>query len=178
MTKRIFQSICLAAIGVFLASVALFLWVLYDYFGSVQMGQLRTETELAAHGVEYAGAAFFPGLSAKDYRITWIGVDGQVLYDSQTNSDVMENHLEREEIREALETGSGESARYSATLMERTLYCAKRLTDGTVIRLSVAQNTMLTLLLGMSQPLVIIAVIAVILSALLAYRLARHITPH
>lgn len=176
MTKRIFRSICLAAIGVFLASVALFLWVLYDYFGSVQMGQLRTETELAAHGVEYAGATFFPGLGARDYRVTWIGTDGQVLYDSQTSSDEMENHLEREEIREALETGSGESARYSATLMERTLYCARRLTDGTVIRLSVAQDTMLTLLLGMSQPLLIIAVIAVILSALLAYRLARHIT--
>ncbi len=176
MTKRIFRSICLAAIGVFLASVALFLCVLYEYFGDVERGQLRAETELAARGVEYAGTAFFPDLSVKNYRITWIGADGQVLYDSQTDSDEMENHLEREEIREALETGSGESARYSATLMERTLYCARRLTDGTVIRLSVAQNTMLTLLLGMSQPLMIIAVIAVILSALLAYRLARHIT--
>ena len=98
-----------------------------------------------------------------------------MLDDRQTSSDGTENRLGRKEIREVLEIDSDESAWRSATLLERTLYC-KQLTDGTVIRLSVAQNTILTLLLWRPQPLVIIATIAVVLSDLLAYRLAKHIT--
>ena len=176
MTKRIFRSICLVAIAVFLASVTLFLCVLYDYFGNVQQNQLKTQTELAAQGVEAVGAEYFDGLSPKGYRVSWISADGKVLYDSEADSSEMENHLAREEIKEALESGYGESARYSATLMERTLYSSKRLTDGTVIRLSVSQSTLLTLLLGMMQPIIIIIVIAVVLSFLLAHRLSKNIT--
>ncbi len=176
MTKRIFRSICLVAIAVFLASVTLFLWVLYDYFGNVQQRGLKTQTELAARGVEAVGADYFEGLSPKGYRVSWISADGNVLYDSEADSSEMENHLAREEIKEALESGYGESARYSATLMERTLYSSKRLTDGTVIRLSVSQSTLLTLLLGMMQPIIIIIVIAVVLSFLLAHRLSKNIT--
>ena len=176
MTKRIFRSICLVAIAVFLASVAIFLGVLYDYFGNVQQNSLNTQTELAAQGVRIMGAKYFEGLAPQDLRISWIGADGSVLYDSEANSSEMENHLEREEIREALQTGRGESSRYSVTLMERTLYSAAKLPDGTVLRLSVAQSTLLTLLLGMMQPIMIIIAIAVILSFFLAYRISRHIT--
>ncbi len=175
MTKRIFRSICLVAIAVFLASVTLFLCVLYDYFGNVQQNGLKTQTELAAQGVEAVGAEYFEGLITKDYRISWISADGKVLYDSEANSSEMENHLEREEIKEALESGYGESSRYSATLMERTLYSAKRLSDGTVVRLSVAQSTLLMLLLGMMQPLVVIILIAIVLSMFLASRLSKKI---
>ena len=163
------------AIAVFLACVVLFLCVLYDYFGNVQQNGLKTQTELAAQGVETVGAEYFEGLITKDYRISWISADGKVLYDSEADSSEMENHLEREEIKEALESGYGESSRYSATLMERTLYSAKRLSDGTVVRLSVAQNTLLMLLLGMMQPLAVIILIAIVLSMFLASRLSKKI---
>ncbi len=175
MTKRIFRSICLATLGVVTALVILFLLVLYDYFGGVQRNQLKMETELAAHAVANEGASFFDGLDAAEYRITWIGADGGVIYDNRSDSIEMENHLEREEIKEALEDGSGESSRYSITLMERALYRAKRLPDGSVIRLSVSQNTLLTLLLGMAQPICAIFFIAVILSLVLASRLSKRI---
>ena len=176
MTKRIFRSICLVAIAVFLASVTLFLWVLYDYFGNVQQNQLKTQTELAAQGVEAVGAEYFDGLSPKGYRVSWISADGKVLFDSEADSSEMENHLAREEIKEALESGYGESSRYSVTLMERTLYSAKRLSDGTVVRLSVAQSTLLMLLLGMMQPIIIIIIIAIAVSFWLAHRLSKNIT--
>ena len=176
MTKRIFRSICLVAIAVFLASVTLFLCVLYDYFGNVQQNQLKTQTELAAQGVEAVGAEYFDGLSPKGYRVSWISADGKVLFDSEADSSEMENHLAREEIKEALESGYGESSRYSVTLMERTLYSAKRLSDGTVIRLSVAQSTLLMLLLGMMQPIIIIIIIAIAVSFWLAHRLSKNIT--
>ncbi len=176
MTKRIFRSILIVAVAVFLASVALFLGVLYDYFGNVQQNQLKTQTVLAARGVEAVGAEYFEGLSPKGYRVSWISADGKVLYDSEADFSEMENHLAREEIEEALKSGYGESSRYSVTLMERTLYSAKRLSDGTVIRISAAQRTLLTLLFGMMQPMVVIIVIAIVISFWLAHRLSKKIT--
>ena len=175
MTKRIFRSICLVALVVFLASVVLFMGVLYDYFSGVQKGQLSTQTELAARGVADEGIHYLEGLEINAYRITWIGTDGTVLFDSSSDVNEMENHLEREEIQQALETGYGESSRYSITLMERALYCAKRLPDGTVLRLSMSQNTLLTLTLGMMQPICIIILIAIVLSLVLASRLSKRI---
>ena len=175
MTKRIFRSICLVALAVLLASLVLILGVLYTYFTQVQQNQLKTQTLLAAQAVSHEGYAYFDGLETKDCRITWIAADGTVLYDNQTDSDAMENHLEREEIREALAAGYGESARYSATLMERYLYIAQRLPDGTVLRLSTQQTTVLNLVLGMAQPIALVVAVAVVLSLILASRLSRRI---
>ncbi|MCI8633310.1 MAG: PAS domain S-box protein [Lachnospiraceae bacterium] len=173
MTKRIFRTIFVVAIGVFLASFLLFMTILYDYYSGVQQDQLQIQTELAAQGVEHEGAAYLEGLSVKDCRITWIGAEGSVLYDSISKAGEMENHLEREEVKEALTDGHGSSSRYSSTLTERYFYCAKRLTDGTVIRLSAVQNTLLVLTIGMLQPICIIFVAAVAVSMILAARLAK-----
>lgn len=175
MTKRIFRSICFVAIGVLIASIALFMGVLYDYFSGVQRDQLRMQTELAAHGVENEGMEYFDGLDPQNYRITWIDTDGTVIYDSRSDTEDMENHMEREEIKEAFSNGVGESSRYSETLTERSFYSARRLTDGTVLRLSIAQNTLFTLLLGMLQPICIIIIIALVLSLWLASRLSKKI---
>lgn len=173
MTKRIFRAICLAALGVFLASMVLIMGVLYNYFSNVQREQLRMQAALAAQGVSHEGAAYFEDLRVKDYRLTWIGEDGTVRYDSQ--SGTTENHLEREEVIEALSEGYGESTRYSSTLMERSFYTAQRLPDGTVLRLSISQHSILTLLLGMVQPILMVFVVAAVLSVLLAVRISRKI---
>lgn len=175
MTKRIFRSICLVAFSVFTASILLFMFVLYQYFSEVQVNQLRMQTNLAAQGTVNEGEKYFEGLDVRDYRITWIDADGTVLYDSRSKPDEMENHFEREEIRQALSKGVGESARYSATLMERSIYCARLLPDGTILRLSIAQNTLLTLLIRMFWPICIIFAVAVILSLILASRLSKGI---
>ena len=175
MTKRIFGAVCMVALCVFLASVVLFTGVLYEYFSNVQQRQLRMQTNLAAQGAANEGIGYFDGLDVNHYRITWIDTDGSVLYDSKSDYAEMENHMEREEIRQAISEGMGESARYSVTLMERSLYCARRLPDGTVIRISVAQNTLLSLIFGMLQPICIIFAAAVIVSMVLAFRLSREI---
>ena len=138
MTKRIFRSIWLVAFLVFLASLALIMGMLYTYYTRVWQAQLRNQTTLAAQAAAHEGLEYFEGLEIPDCRISWIGADGSVLYDNRTDSAVMENHLQREEIREALEDGMGESIRYSATLQESTIYCARRLPDGTVLRFSTA----------------------------------------
>lgn len=175
MTKRIFRSICLVASTVFAASVVLIMGVLHAYFSDVQQEQLKMQTNLAAQGVMHEGMDYFKGLEVSDYRMTWIDGQGTVLYDSQSDSAGMENHLEREEVKEALDTGYGESRRYSATLMERFLYAARKLPDGTVLRLSILQNSILTLLLGMVQPICIVFAAALFLSVALAVRLSGKI---
>ena len=175
MTKRIFRSILLVALAVLLASLSAIMGLLYSYYTQIQQEQLKNQTLLAAQAASHEGVAYFDGLQIPDCRITWIGADGTVLYDDHMETERMENHLEREEIREALESGYGESARYSVTLTESYFYSAQRLPDGTVIRLSMAQNSMLNLILAMAQPICVVIAVALVLSAFLASRLSRAI---
>ena len=175
MTKRIFRSIWLVALAVFLASLVLIMGMLYTYFTQVQREQLKNQTTLAAQAAAHEGIDYFEGLDMPDCRITWIDTDGTVLYDNRSEIGVMENHMEREEIREALETGYGESVRYSATLTESAFYSAQRLPDGTVLRLSMAQISVLNLILGMAQPICVVIAVALVLSMLLAFRLSKRI---
>ncbi len=175
MTKRIYKAICAAALGVFVVTMLLIMGVLYNYFSSVQQRQLRSQTALAVQGAEQLGMDYFDGLSDEDVRITWVAANGDVLYDSASDSDVMENHLQREEIQSALATGFGESARYSSTMLKQYLYCAQKLSNGTVLRLSVSHNSVWVLLLGMLQPILIVIAVAAVLSFLLASRLSKRI---
>ncbi len=133
------------------------------------------QTHLAAQGVESAGADYFSDINVDGCRITWIAADGTVLYDSRAQQSGMENHADREEVQQALKTGHGESMRYSTTLMERQLYSADRLSDGSVVRISDMQYTPLTLILGMIRPVIIIALLALLLSLLLASRMSKRI---
>lgn len=175
MTKRIFRSIFAVAAAVLLASFVLITGVLYEHFSNNQMEQLRAQTSLAAQGVEKSGDDYFVGLKTRSFRVTWIASDGTVLYDSEADPAEMENHASREEVSQALKDGTGESTRYSTTLMERRLYSAQRLSDGTVIRLSCVQYTPLTLVLGMIQPVVVIAAVALGASLWLASGLSKRI---
>lgn len=175
MTKRIFRTILGVAVCMFLASALLFLTVLYDYFSGVQQAHLKTQLMLASQGVSHEGAGYFEGLDLAGYRITWIGTDGGVLYDSVSDPQEMENHFAREEVKQALSEGYGESSRYSPTLTRRYLYSAKRLSDGTVLRLSVTQNSLFVLTLGMLQPICVVFAAALLLSTLLASHLSKKI---
>jgi len=175
MTKKIFRSIFFAAVVVLISGFILIMGVLYNYFGSVQENQLKTELNLAAECVEAGGISYLEKTGENDCRLTYIAKDGTVLYDSWSDAAEMENHGEREEVKEALKTGEGKSYRYSVTLTEKTIYYAKRLSDGTVLRVSVNRMTVPALLLGMLQPILIVLVIALSLSFALAARMAKKI---
>lgn len=175
MTKKIFQSILLVAGCVLLASLLIIMGFLYDYFGGVEENQLRDELSLAAAAVEDGGTDYLSQLTADRYRLTWIAADGSVLYDTKTDAESLENHASRAEVSQALATGTGESTRYSSTLMEKTMYYAQRLDDGTVLRISISRATVGMIAVGMIQPLLIVLIVALILSGLLARRLSRRI---
>lgn len=175
MTKKIFQSILLVAGCVLLASLLIIMGFLYDYFGGVEENQLRDELSLAAAAVEDGGTDYLSRLTADRCRLTWIAADGSVLYDTKTDAESLENHASRAEVSQALATGTGESTRYSSTLMEKTMYYAQRLDDGTVLRISISRATVGMIAVGMIQPLLIVLIVALILSGLLAKRLSRRI---
>ena len=176
MTKRIFRATLLVGVAVLIASLTLVMGALYSYFGRVQESQLRDELSLAAVGVEQNGMDYLRKLESDQYRITWLGADGAVLYDTQADAESMENHAQRQEVQQALATGEGESSRYSDTLLQKTVYYAKRLPDGTVLRLSAIRVTTGVLVLNMLQPILLVLAAALILSGVLASRLARRIT--
>ena len=176
MTKRIFRSIFAVALTVLLATLLLILGAVYSHFTSVQFAQLRVETALASHAVTNEGVSYFDKLDdTMDCRITWIAADGTVLYDNRSDSDSMVNHLERAEVRSALQNGYGQSARYSDTLLERYIYAAERLPDGTVLRLSMSQSSILDLTLGMTGSILLVIAVTSILSYYLARRLSQNV---
>ena len=175
MKRRIFRAILGVALTVLLASLVLIMGCLYDYFAGLQSQALRDELTLAASGVSQGGETYLDTIDSNRYRLTWIAPDGTVLYDTQADASTMENHAAREEVQQALATGEGESSRYSQTLLEKTIYVAKRLDDGSVLRICVSRQTLAVLLLGMLQPVLVILLAAVIFSALLAKRLSRRI---
>lgn len=175
MTKKIFYSIFLVAIAVLLACFSIIMGVLYDYSNTIQKNHMKDELELVAQAVETSGVHYLERLETDSCRITLVSSDGDVLYDSKTSAEKMENHAKREEIKEALKKGFGESSRYSATLTEETFYYAKKLANGNVVRVSVDHATMLTLVLGMLTPIIIVLIGALALSIFLAYRISKRI---
>ena len=174
MTAKIFRNSMAVGISVFLLSVALFMGVLYQYFGNQLTDELENEAWLVARGVELQGIEYLEGLNSSS-RITWVDQDGAVLYDNMADPATMENHADRAEIQDAMRGSQGTAVRDSSTLAEKTFYVARRLEDGTVIRLASAQYTIVVLLLSMIQPLMIILVVALILAAVLAHRLSKGI---
>lgn len=175
MIKKIFRSTFFATLGVLLVTLFMVVGLLYGYFTQVQKEQLQTETALAAQGVSLEGQDYFNELKMSNVRITWVDNQGKVLYDNESDAQIMDNHANREEIKEALKDGYGESVRYSKTLTTQSLYSAQRLDNGTVIRLSVTRHSILVLLFRMFQPLFLIFVLAFLLSLWLSHSIAKSI---
>lgn len=176
MTKKIFRTTLSASLGIVLVTILMIMGFLYNYFNRIQREQLRTQTALASQGISFEGKDYFENLKTSNVRITWVDNKGQVLYDTQSDAKHMENHANRQEIKEAIKSGYGESTRWSATLTEKSIYAAQRLNNGTIVRLSVAQQTIFYLLLGMMSPLAIIILLAIILSVLIARYIAKKVS--
>ena len=175
MTSKIFKSILSVAVATLTACIVIITGVLYSYFGSVQQSQLRDELSLTAIATERMGASYLQNIDPSRCRLTWIASDGTVLYDTHADATSMENHAKREEVREALASGTGSSTRHSATLTEQTIYEATRLDDGSILRISVSRATAVILVLGMLQPIAFVVIIVSALSAWLAHRMSKRI---
>ena len=175
MTGKIFRAILAVAVAVLFASVIIITGVVYGYFGNIERERLADEAQIAAAAFEEGGTEFLARINPENYRITIIDTDGTVTFDTDKEPSELENHADREEVIEAEKNGMGESTRYSSTLTEKTLYCAKRLSDGRVLRVSTSYATVALLMLGIPQPILVVIIIAVAVSAFLANKLAKKI---
>ena len=174
MKKKIFRTILAVGGVIILLSTILFCTVLLRHYTVRVFDELEMEAVLAARGVELEGEAYLDGLDPEN-RITWISGDGSVLYDSQANAGSMENHLQREEVQEALSGKVGEATRYSDTLATKTLYVALPLSDGSVLRVASDQSSVVSLVLELIPSLLVVLALTIALGAFLAYRLSRAI---
>ena len=175
MTRKIFQSMIAVVVSVLLLRLALITGVLYEHFESAMLDQMRTTASFVEQGVKEDGMKYLDEMSSSQCRITWIEADGTVKFDNRSDPSTMENHADRAEVKEALENESGTSIRRSSTLSEHTLYYAKRMQDGTVLRLAMSQRSVLFLMGGMISPVVFIFLAACALAGVLSYRVSKKI---
>ena len=175
MTRRIFIPILLFISIALLLCMSVVTAVLYTQNSAEQRTQLRYVTDLMAHGVQTGGEEFIQTLSLQTYRVTWIDADGTVLYDSQVTDEPLENHLQREEVQQALKNGSGESVRQSATLTQKMLYAARLLDDGTILRVAMSATSVFELFLDVLYPMAGIYVLTILISIVVARQIAKRI---
>ena len=175
MTKRIFRSIVIVATLVLFVCFGVTLDILYSHYSDLQWQQLGNELTIAQNGLEQYGEDYLDALSKGSFRFTWIDKSGSVLHDTEASYEEMDNHSDREEIMEAFAYGSGDSQRYSDTLTTKMLYKAVKLQDGSVLRISAAQDSVFALLLQVLVPLILIYAVAIGLSLVLARRMAKRI---
>ncbi|MCM1159505.1 MAG: ATP-binding protein [Clostridium sp.] len=175
MHKKIFRSSFLTVCLVLIATIVLIMGILFHFFEVQIQAELENEAEYLSQAVEKEGVRFFDGFVKQNNRITLVDTDGNVMYDSEAETKNLDNHADREEIGEAMENGMGRSIRYSQTLTEKTVNYAVRLSDGSVLRISQAQYTVVTVLLGMMQPILVVLAAALVLTLVLSLRVSKAI---
>ncbi len=176
MRKKIFRSLILLSVMIMLLSSVISTAFLHSYFNDEQAEKLSVELALVAGAVDSLGTQYLDSVQNDTYRFTVVDMNGTVVYDTKADAQEMENHADRKEIAEAFQTGSGSSARYSKTLTEKTFYEAVKLSDGTVLRVSVSQLALSGAFLRVLPMNILIAVVAILLSLFVSDRMAKRIT--
>lgn len=175
MNKKIFRSLLLIVFLVLIATIGLIMGILFRFFERQIQTELKNEADFLARAVEHEGAGYFDDFDSKNNRVTLVAKDGTVLYDNVADASVLDNHGDREEIRGAMDSGKGMSVRYSTTLTEKTVNYAVRLSDGSILRVSTEQYTVVTILMKMLQPVLLIIVGALILALVLSSWVSKSI---
>ena len=181
MNKKIFRSSLLTVCLVLVATIVLIMGLLFHFFEKQIQTELANEAGFLAQALENEGAGYFDGFDNKNNRIagnnriTWIDKNGTVLFDSRADASELDNHADRDEIKTAMKEGKGMSTRYSKTLTEKTVNYAIRLSDGSILRVSTEQYTVVTILMGMLQPVLFILFVALILTLVISARVSKAI---
>ena len=175
LTKKIFKSTMLVCALVLAVGLVAVMGILYNDFDGQMREELSKEALYLAYGVDQQGVDYLKNIKDKNARITYIDQDGTVLYDNKADAAEMENHSDRKEFQEAEKYGVGESSRYSDTLSEKTIYYAQRLKDGTVLRVSGTQDSVLALVENLVLPLVLVLFLMLILSGIMASVISKRI---
>ncbi len=175
MSSKIFKSTFWASMVTLFISFLLIFGMLFEYFEAQVFTELESEAGYISYAVNNYGRAYIDNFKGANTRITLIAPDGTVLADTSADTGNLENHADREEVQSALKDGSGKSTRYSDTLMQKTLYYAQKLDNGSVLRVSATQNSVIVILLGLVQPVILIIAVMLAISFYLSRRAAKAI---
>ncbi len=173
MRKTIFHSLLLVSLITAVLILPLTLLLYYHTY------EERIEEDLFAE-LSYVealiqGGAAYDSIPAGSRRLSVIDTVGTVLYDSAADEDSMDNHLDREEVREALENGIGLSERRSSTLSVKSIYAAKKTDGGLVIRLSTEARTLIAFISMLFPPLLIVILAVLVIMLILSRSISRRI---
>ena len=175
MNKKIFHSSFCSTLIVLIISFILTISVLSVYFEGQLFNELKSEANYISVAIKNEGISYIDNFHTHDKRITLIAPDGTVLKDTNFSPDTLDNHAQREEFIDAAKNGFGTSSRHSDALTKKTLYYAIKTDDGNILRVSVTQNSIFVLLLGLLQPLMIIIIIALLLNLIFSHRVSKSI---
>ena len=180
MRAKIQKSMLLLICAAVISSFVMLEIVFYVYSLNQMKKEVKQEVEYIVAAIHISGTSYLDEMDAAavDTRLTLISEEGEVLYDSQEDEYTFQNHAGRKEIREALESGSGEALRSSETVGKRTYYYAVRLEEGMVLRASKTLDYLIPIVLGALPFMVLTALIMIVLAYFLAkWQTARLIRP-
>lgn len=164
MKRKIYWNMCLVALFSMVVATLVTTWLFCRDLQEQMQLAVRTEVRYLESAVEVSGKEYLAHLASRGdgnniNRITWIGEDGTVLYDSYADSESLENHRDRPEVVSAFQAGAGESVRISDTLAEQTYYYARKLTDGTIIRVASTTSSGLATMVHTVPWMIVMAVV-------------------
>ena len=138
MKKKINRMLVMISILAIVLTTGLITAAYYSLFYSQVMSDLKDYSELVREAIDARAdlETIGKGMASQKLRVTLVDFQGNVLYDNEVSSDSLENHLDRPEVRGAMETGEGEAVRNSETLARNTFYYAVRNGDGDVLRVA------------------------------------------
>ena len=174
MSHKIFKSTFWISIVIFALTMGVTAALLFSFLESRTLDELREEANILSYGIEAQGQEYLDRINT-DRRVTLIRRDGTVLYDNEADPSTMENHSNREEVEEAVKSGSGHSIRKSETMTRETIYFAQKLDDGTILRVAVTQDSIWAILAKLIRPAVILFMATVLLSLFLSNMVTKNI---
>ncbi len=182
MTKRIFGGAFIVSLVAIISAVAMVLGVAYTKEQQLFKRQLEQQAMLLAATMENTSpdddVESLRKLSHDihgtfENRITYIGQDGTVLFDNEADPATMENHLGREEVVAAKQSGTGTAIRESYTMSEMTVYCARVIGYGCIVRVAGTMDTVAARIAGMWWEVLLVVIIAAMVSLGVAAIVAR-----
>lgn len=180
MKRKIFWDMCRIALFAMVLATLLTTGLMCLELHQDMKQTVMTEVRYLESAIEVGGEEYLNHLASRGdgnsiNRITWIGADGSVLYDSFADNKNLENHRDRPEVKQAIKQGRGESTRHSSTLAEMTYYYASRLQDGTVVRVASTTKSGLATIVGMIPVMLVLTVLIMGASMILADKQTKKI---
>lgn len=180
MRSKIQRSLSLILFTTLIMSFVLVAWTVYEQTLRGMKAEVRQEAIYIQNALDLSGQSYLDAMKVSTgvSRLTLIDKNGKVLYDSIEDESTMENHKERNEIKRAMQTGSGQDSRLSDTLKKQTFYYAVLLENGNVLRVSKTIDSVLSTVVRILPFIGVIAVVMLLFAWLLGrWQTARLIKP-